>query len=413
MIYILDAVMGTGKTTAAINYMNEHPDQKFIYITPFLEEVSRVRKKCRGFCEPDDEKFGTKLNALKYLMGNGVNIVSTHAMFHNFDKEVIDLCYQQDYTLILDEVADVVAKYEGTDYKLNQKDKEILLTEFTEVDDKTGILHWREDQKDYTGGKYDDEKILCEQGCLACYNGTVMLWLFPIDVFKVFSRIFILTYLFDSQLQRCYFDYYNLEYNYIGIKGDSLSSCVIDIETSEIDTIKKLNYSLLINVLENDKLNRIGDLDTALSKNWYIRNKNNSLMKTLKNNVINFFIHICSKSHNKSKDNLWTTFKDYKYLLSGNGYAKGFESCNCRATNKHRNRSNIAYLVNRYIDPNIVQFFVGHNIRVDEDGYALSEMLQFIWRSAIRDGNQVNIYIPSSRMRKLLCNWIIDNSKEN
>ena len=52
MIYILDAVMGTGKTTAAINYMNEHPDQKFIYITPFLEEVSRVKKKCRGFYNP-------------------------------------------------------------------------------------------------------------------------------------------------------------------------------------------------------------------------------------------------------------------------------------------------------------------------------------------------------------------------
>ena len=51
MIYILDAVMGTGKTTAAINYMNEHPDQKFIYITPFLEEVSRVKKKCLGDCD--------------------------------------------------------------------------------------------------------------------------------------------------------------------------------------------------------------------------------------------------------------------------------------------------------------------------------------------------------------------------
>ena len=37
MIYILDAVMGTRKNTTAINYMNEHPDQKFIYITPFLE----------------------------------------------------------------------------------------------------------------------------------------------------------------------------------------------------------------------------------------------------------------------------------------------------------------------------------------------------------------------------------------
>lgn len=43
---------------------------------------------------------------------------------------------------------------------------------------------------------------------------------------------------------------------------------------------------------------------------------------------------------------------------------------------------------------------------VDEDAYALSEMLQWIWRSSIRDGKPINIYIPSKRMRTLLMNWL-------
>lgn len=52
-----------------------------------------------------------------------------------------------------------------------------------------------------------------------------------------------------------------------------------------------------------------------------------------------------------------------------------------------------------------------NNISVDENGYALSEMLQFIWRSAIRDGKEIWVYIPSIRMRELLKQWIKDNSK--
>ena len=55
-------------------------------------------------------------------------------------------------------------------------------------------------------------------------------------------------------------------------------------------------------------------------------------------------------------------------------------------------------------------FFLQHGIAVDEDGYALSEMLQFIWRSAIRDGKEIWIYVPSIRMRGLLERWIDEKS---
>ena len=52
------------------------------------------------------------------------------------------------------------------------------------------------------------------------------------------------------------------------------------------------------------------------------------------------------------------------------------------------------------------EFYKKHGIDANQDVYALSIMVQWIWRSAIRDGNEVQLYIPSRRMRTLLENWI-------
>ena len=42
-VKVCDAIMGTGKTEAAITYMNEHRGKKFIYITPYLGESNRIK----------------------------------------------------------------------------------------------------------------------------------------------------------------------------------------------------------------------------------------------------------------------------------------------------------------------------------------------------------------------------------
>ena len=39
---------------------------------------------------------------------------------------------------------------------------------------------------------------------------------------------------------------------------------------------------------------------------------------------------------------------------------------------------------------------------------ALGALLQWAWRSQIRNGKPIDIYIPSERMRELLNNWIQD-----
>lgn len=46
-INIVDAVCGSGKTSAAINMINASaPEEKFLYITPYLDEVERIIKAC-------------------------------------------------------------------------------------------------------------------------------------------------------------------------------------------------------------------------------------------------------------------------------------------------------------------------------------------------------------------------------
>jgi hypothetical protein len=43
---------------------------------------------------------------------------------------------------------------------------------------------------------------------------------------------------------------------------------------------------------------------------------------------------------------------------------------------------------------------------VDSDMFALSEMIQFIWRGAIRQGKPMKVLILSERMRNLLIKWL-------
>ena len=82
-----------------------------------------------------------------------------------------------------------------------------------------------------------------------------------------------------------------------------------------------------------------------------------------------------------------------------------------RASNEYRDRTCLAYCVNIFINPVICQYFYSKGIVVDQDRYALSTLVQWIWRSAIRDGKEINVYVPSKRMRVLLTDWIEEVSK--
>ena len=405
-VIIVDEMMGSGKSTAAINYINESTDERFIVITPYLEEVKRYIECCssKHFREPI-KKRGKKITDFKDLIKKGRNVVCTHALFQRFDDEIISICRALNYTMIMDEVAEVVQEYDIT-----TDDIKLLLSEYCYTDE-TGKLVWREEFDNYHG-KFEEVKNLCKLGGLAIVRDKALMWLFPIEVFKAFKKTFILTYMFNAQLQRYYYDYYGIDYTFTYVCGTDLSSYHFSdyfSDTRELDK-PKYNYRNLINILDNYKMNVIGEEKYALSLSWYQKYKNTAMMKQLQNNIINFFRHI---RFDNTKDNIWTTYKDFENFLSAKGFARGFIPLNMRATNAYRDRTSVVYPVNRFLNPYIKGFFQDHGVDVDEDGYALSEMLQWIWRSAIRDGGEIWIYIPSSRMRELLENWIGEVSCES
>ena len=100
------------------------------------------------------------------------------------------------------------------------------------------------------------------------------------------------------------------------------------------------------------------------------------------------------------------TYKAYIYDLKGRRYSKQFLSFTTRATNQYRYINNMAFMLNLFMNPNEVNYFIDQNVNVNEDLLAISDMLQWIFRSSIRDDKPINIYIPSFRMRNLLEKWL-------
>lgn len=390
---VVDAGCGVGKTTAMINFINnDKEDNKFLYITPFLTEVKRIKDSCidKNFQEPDE--LPTKTEDLLRLVSKKYNIVSTHALLKKITDEILDLTKFNDYILIIDEAADVIEEID-----ISKNDLKTIVTDYTYIDDNN-TLHWNEWCSDYEG-RFEDYKHMIEMGGVKAHksdNGEIVsiVWVFPVSIFESFKDVYILTYMFNGQ--KSYYEYNNFEIEKLYIKDFKLTKNEIKYDYSE--------QKKLITVVQDEKLNAIGENRGSLSLSWFKRNNKSVIMNQLQNNISNFFKHINEGA--KLNEKLWTTFKEYQSSIKSKGYTKAFQPINIRATNDFKDATAVAYIANRFMKPTLKHFFENEGIKVDEDTYALSELIQFIYRSAIRDNKPITVYIPSKRMRELFLDWL-------
>ncbi|MEH6949633.1 DEAD/DEAH box helicase family protein [Bacillus sp. JJ634] len=399
-IHIVDSIMGSGKTSWAIQYMNEAAtDERFIYITPFLSEVQRVKESVtnRNFVEPLQKGNG-KLDNLKKLILNERDIVSTHQLFRMADEELIELLKVSNYTLILDEVMNVVEEF-----PLNKDDFKLLLnSNMVSVEEETGVIRWN-DNSEYQNTKYNEIKNLCKNENLIYFENTVLFWSFPVPAFQAFKEIYILTYLFQCQEQKYYYDMYDLQYSYKAIQ--KLNETYVLVDHASKEPYDKTLLKSLINIYEGS-LNDIGTESFSLSVSWYEKEKNKSLVEKMKKNLYSYFRN---NAKTPTTLNMWTSYKAHKNKLKGKGYTKGFVSHNARATNDYQHKESLAYVINRFMNPYKYKFFKSRDVEVNQDLYALSELIQWIWRSQIRTGKPINLYIPSNRMRTILQEYLDSN----
>jgi len=388
-IKIIDSIMGSGKTSWAINELKS-TDENYIYITPYLSEINRLLEDeglyKLGYREPIHLGDG-KLDNLHELLAQENNIISTHALFRMSNQETADLIKDGKYNIIIDESMEVFDIFE-----ISRKDYNLLIDHGTIKFDEDLVI-WGDEE--YTG-RFNFLKRICENGEVYKVNeeehNVLFSWTFDIEVLKSCKSITIMTYLFEAQLMYYYFllnDYNKFDKYYI--------------ENNELKEFVKYQYPKiehLINIYDGD-MNNIGDRQTALSVNWF--NNNRALSTKLQKHIYNYVQNIVNV---KASQVMWTTFKSQYSKLKGKGYTTGFVSLNARATNEYADKDTVIYCANRFISPNYIIFLKNHDIEFNQDLFALSELVQFIWRSRIRNNKSINIYIPSSRMRKLLQDWI-------
>lgn len=409
--------MGSGKSSWAIQEMNTHKDRNYLYIAPLLTEVDRIKENTEfAFYDPKQQGEG-KLDSFNKLLSYGKNIVSTHSLFKRINDETKKLLIDGKYTLILDEVLDVVAQYKDlTSGDIEFLQKENIIT----IDKKTGNIIWDESKEGYKDYKYEEAMLLSKNKCLM-YINEVALWQFPKEVFSMFDEIYVLTYLFRGSVMKSYFDYHEIQYSFKQVENEKGKYYLAEYRPQDENREK---YKGLINICMDNKINTIGKKFNSLSKRWFRRNGQYGY-DVLQKNIYNYFTN---KIEPPAKANtiMWTTFLKCEPKLQGNGYkrailksdmppnptpedekkAKCFVPLNCKGTNIYSDRFNLVYALNRYIIPQIKQYFFYKGVDFDEEYFSLGDLLQWMWRSRIRNNQQINIYIPSSRMRQLLGDWI-------
>lgn len=399
IVKVCDALCGCGKTSSCINMMNERTDKKFIFVTQYLDEVKRIMDKCksRNFVTPmsDEDAGTTKLNDIRDLISQGRNIATTHALFLSYTSDIKDLIREKQYVLVLDEVVDVLCSAD-----LAVCDVE-LLRKSNMIQEDGEYITWLEDSySDEVNAKFHEEMQRAKSKNLLKLNDQWFFWAITPELFASFDDVYVLTYLFESQTLKYFFDMYSIPYQLIGTKksGETYHFCDI----TEMSRARDLRDK--IHILNNDKLNDIGKGRSALSHTWYTKaHADQNILPQLQRNISNVFKNIFRAT---SKECLWTSFKGFKDVLSGKGYASSFVVYNLRASNKYASRKYLAYCVNNFPRPLESKYFYERGIEVDADMYALSILVQWIFRSAIRNNEEIWIYIPSERMRYILTQWI-------
>lgn len=401
-IKVCDAIMGSGKSEGCITMMNEHPERTYLYITPYLPETDRILASCPDlhFIKPSDEIPAfhySKTEHCAHLLSQGFNVASTHQLFKLYTDDMLNSIRNNHYTLIIDEAVDVFA-----DAEVAPADVRLLADGGYIVPDGDTYSIVRDD---YEGGKLRDIFTMLRHNQLVeCHHkGKVSYyyWQMPKEILAAFDEIYVLTYMFDCQ-DFCYYMQINdIPYRYIGVdKDESGTYRLVDGAGYVPEYVTSLKDKIHID--KTGGINQVGNDRTALSINWL--SKHRDKREIVKANLYNYFVNHCRGIDESRR--LWGSYKDMKTKLKGKGYSKRFLQFSQKSSNAYRDKDHLAYCSNVFMNPDKRNWLTAKGAQVKEDEWAVSIMVQWIWRSAIRDGEEIWIYIPSKRMRTLLENWI-------
>ena len=434
-IVVYDFLCGQGKSTEIMNVMLNNPNEKYCYIAPYLTECHRFagtvfdekdsrkkplfvdgskimyqydekdklieKKKQLNFRHPNTRnKDGSKATSLCSLLSSGYNVVSTHALFTELGSNALDCA--NEYTLVIDETVNIYeidSSLADVKYCLKEDimylDEDGITLRFNRKNLGTSAKESGEDSA--VGSRYEDLAFQCDLGQLLYIDGKLVIWELSIDLLKAFKNVVILTYMFRGSEMYNYFEKKGVKYTYGKLSRDNV--------------LRSVDVAHLIEVVDDDKLNLVGEYEQSLCASS-VKGKNGgkylnkeATKKALKNNLHNLFNQRWKCGAN---DRMWTSFDDTRTFIANGKYGKQFLAFNYKATNDWMGVHHLAFLLNVYMNPMIKRALNSKGLEIDksvDEQYAISTLIQWIFRSAVRVHEPIKLYLPSSRMRNLLERW--------
>lgn len=448
---VIDSLMGRGKTTYAINHINKNKHQQFLFITPFISECQRVSEATGIMTPVDDNELGTKRDQAIEAIEFGRSLVITHSLFLLIPKQQVQSL--SSYQIIIDEALATCEHLPMSSGEITSMLRDEVVTVKDEHEHYKRLeLNTPDHLKNTPLLRFHHNRLSGNADLLLSDNNLVVMML-PACVFEDDSRITLLTYNYEgSDFQA-----------YLKMRGivPTIKS-VLDGELVDYTAQDGSAFRNLINVVDHKKLNeQKANKNQRYTKKFYYRLTGEGL-KEIRNNLRNYYSNIVKTPSSK---NLWTVFecsdfvehftdsegaawftgggnkKNIRDLLMTKPYrqvgSKKFEydfshmigedgmdltserkrQCwipiNCKGTNMYADRTSLAYMVNLNLSPAIINFFrLVNGVAPCNDTFALNMLVQWIFRSAVRNGEPINLYIPSKRMRHLLLTWLGYGEKE-
>ena len=400
IININDQPCGGGKTTSMIEGFCS--DRKYLVIVPLLTEVDRVVEwsKSNPFQQPqaNDNNAPTKTESLENMVLQGQNIAATHSLF----ERLVPLARQgflSDYDIIIDEVPKVVKPVSS---KSKVSIEEFYLnTGYMTVDTKTGLVSptgkWWSMRDDVDDTLSTTILTYANTGCLYLLEGHLFIWAMPRELLTAGRTTTILTYKSDGSMLSSYLKKLDVP---VEVANDNQCEEAFKKKAAELITIKD------IPALSRLSLSHSGQL-AGMSNSNYCRTVVNAL-KNLRGRQLNdvpaeHILITCAKDG-------W--YKDGNEKVAG-PFASGsklFQGANwlpkvTRGTNKYAHCSHLIYLYDQHVNPYVARW-LEDNTRAFDDAFALTELIQWVWRSRVRNGQPVTLYLPNPRMRGLMEEWL-------
>ena len=411
-IKVLDAACGSGKSYYTYKDYEANPVEKYIYVTPYLDEITRLQEQVPSL-EFHSPRGASKANDALRLLDSGKNIACTHALYQAFTDEHIQTIKDQGYHLTLDEEIEVFSPFScsvGDAQHMQRHGSIEIVGKEQRVVLKEPLTNFVEDKE----RKSETRRIAlaASKGTLYCgvKNGQVSYFVtqIPIDLIRAAKTTTIVTYRFKGSLFDHFLDIHDLKWEYLNVKLHKSNEQVIS-------SLKRL-----ITFPEPTRATKKIEGFT-LGQRFYETNATEDELK----DIGGAYRSIADPIQDKSKI-LFTCpaiAKDKKLIdKAGRPYPNPrsivrkkdgpidhlWLAPNARATNAYDTKTEVIYFSKRSPNQYVVNYIESHGVSVDQDEISLSEMVQFVFRSAVRKGEPINLYVASKKMRELFQNWLND-----